>query len=55
MSRLIKSEIKCISLYLEEQYIDYLISTRLHRILLEMRTLRNEIERELLEEFEEEF
>ncbi len=49
MSRIIKSEVKYISLYLEGQYIDYLISERVHRILREIK----ELERELLEEIEE--
>jgi|GEM_PF-3086807 len=52
MSRLIKSEIKCISLYLEEEYINYLISRRIRRILEEMKEFEREIEEEILQELE---
>ncbi len=52
MTRIIKSEIKCISLYLEEQYIDSLIERRFHRLLKEMESLKDFLEREILEELE---
>lgn len=51
MSRLIKSEIRCVSLYLEEEYINHLISMRVQRILEEMKESEREIE-EILEELE---
>ncbi len=46
MTRLIKSEVRFVSLYLEEKYVEYIFERRFKRLLQEM----EDAEREILEE-----